>query len=213
MDFRSFIIDHLKQLFSEDDVVVAFIYCNYNEREEQTLVNLLGSLLQQFVQQRSTIPTDLQKVYESHERKKTRPSVAEYSRLLESQLSSFSEAFLVIDALDEYLDNDRTRDALLAEIRKLQPRLRLLVTSRPNVKNLALNFDNVTQLEIRASDSDIKRYLESEIYKKERLRSHVTANPTLKDIIINTIVQKAEGMSVSVSFVLETFIDHFLGFF
>lgn len=79
----------------------------------------------------------------------------------------------------------------------MQPHLRLLITSRPNVKHLALKFDDALQLEIRASDSDIKRYLESEIEKRERLRVILKTKPSLRDLLINIILQKAEGMSVS----------------
>lgn len=198
MYFRSFIIHHLQLAFSEkDDAVIAFIYCNYNKRD-QTLVNLLGNLLQQFVQRQSTIPIELQKAYEHHKKNKTRPLVSEYSALLKSQLSSFSEVFLVIDALDEYFDGDGTRDILLNEIRKLQPPLHLLITSRPNVKDLAVHFDNISQMEIRASDTDIKRYLESEINKRERLRAVLQANLSLRDTVVDTIVRKAQGMSVTV---------------
>ena len=95
------------------------------------------------------------------------------------------------------LTSTRTRDTLLTELRNLQPHLRLLITSRPNVKHLALKFDNVLQLEIRASDSDIKRYLESEIDKERKTESHFKTNPSLRDLLINIILQKAEGMSVS----------------
>jgi hypothetical protein len=164
--------------------------------------------LQQLTRRRSTIPSELQKVYHHHEEYKTRPSVSEYSALLELELSSFSEAFIVIDALDECLNNEGTRDALLTEIQKLQPRLRLLITSRPNVKDLDLKFGNASQLEICASDSDIKQYLESEIDKKERLRAILKTNLSLRDTVTNTILQKAEGMSVPLQCFFNYITDH-----
>lgn len=125
-------------------------------------------------------------------------SIAEVSRLLESKIKSFSDPFLIIDAFDEYYEDDGSRDILLEELRRLQPPLRIFITSRPEVENLSRRFQNVAQLKIHVSDQylDMRKYLQSEIFKRQRLIDHVHKNPTLKETIIDTIIQKADGMLV-----------------
>jgi Cdc6-like AAA superfamily ATPase len=50
------IISSLSGLGLRDDIGIAYVYCNYRSRSEQTLYNLLGSLLRRLVQIRSTVP-------------------------------------------------------------------------------------------------------------------------------------------------------------
>jgi hypothetical protein len=71
--------------------------------------------------------------------------------------------------------------------------VRFFVTSRPHV-DLIPEFSNISRVVIRASDSDIKAYLTSEINKTKRLAMFTTKDPQLKEDIVNTINKKAGGM-------------------
>jgi hypothetical protein len=176
------------------NVGVAYIYCDY-KGQDQTALNLVASLLRQLVQRRSVIPEELMAVYEKHKSKHTHPSLAEYSSLLQLVLRGFSQVFIVIDALDEYTEDDGTRDSFLTEIRKLQPDIHLLVTSRwvPNIEH---EFEESSRLEIRASDEDVKIYLEARVVKAARLQRLVKEDPKLHDEIIETIAKNSQGMYV-----------------
>jgi hypothetical protein len=80
----------------------------------------------------------------------------------------------------------------------LQPKLHLLITSRPQISaDIERNFVDAARLDIYANPEDIKMYLEGRINKEVRLKNNVEEDPTLKDEIIETIVKKAEGMLVS----------------
>lgn len=187
------VINSLHQIFKdEDDVGIAFVYCDY--KEYHTSAELIGSLLQQLVQRQTTISLEIRQLYYSHGKKNTRPSLSEYSKLLRSESRTFSNVFIVIDALDECEEYDGTRAKLLSEIQKLQPIVRLLVTSRPHITNVISKFKDSTRLDIRASDEDIKRYLEGRIEEECRLKRHVDDDPSLKDTIINAILGNVDGM-------------------
>ena len=190
----STVVNYLEQNFIQTDVGIAYIFFNYKE-QEQTFINLISSLLRQLMQQEGKIPEDIIGLHRSHSNKGTRPSVAEYSKLLQSKVMALSTVFIIVDALDE-CDEGKTRVGFLAELRNLLPHIRLLVTSRPLV-SIERSFEDDARLEIRAHDEDVKRYLRARIQKEPRLIQHVKADPTLEEQIITIITEKAQGMFVT----------------
>jgi hypothetical protein len=187
------VIDYLGRTFREEDVGIAFIYCSYKEQMDQNLTNLVASLLQQLVQRHSVIPNKVRSLYEQHISKRTRPTLAECYELLRSELTSCSRAFIVVDALDECNETNGTRSRLIAELLSLPPTAYLLVTSR-HVLSIEDTLNQSSRLEIRASDTDVRIYLENRIQEKSRLKRHVQADPSLRNPIIDTIVEKVQGM-------------------
>jgi len=113
--------------------------------------------------------------------------------LLQLEAKSFSKVFIIVDALDESNESNGVRDSFLAEIRNLQPSIHLLVTSR-HISTIEREFESAARVEIQASNEDVRKYLEGRIERESRLRCHVKADPALQDRIINTIVEKAQGM-------------------
>jgi hypothetical protein len=188
---RSIVVDHLKRSFQQGDAAIAYIYCSFKEQEDQTAVNLIASLLQQLVQRNPIISDEIVSLYHRHIKERTRPTPNEWFKLLQSEICRFSKTFIIIDALDECPES--TRDSFLAEIRKLQPSIHVLVTSR-HIANIEHEFEEAARIEIRASDKDIRRYLGGRIEEERRLLRHIKADPTLQGTIINTIAGKAKGM-------------------
>jgi len=84
----------------------------------------------QLVQEQPLIPKPVKALYNCHNERKTRPSLDEVSKLLCSIIESYSQVFIVVDALDECKDNTRTK--LLSKIRNLQTQsnTKLMATSR-----------------------------------------------------------------------------------
>lgn len=143
------------------------------------------------------VPDRIRGVYKSHTKKGTRPSAREYLELLQEETGSFSKIFLVIDALDECRDVDGTRGLLMSEIKKLQPTLRLLVTSRPHISDIERMFSDAMQLEVRANSDDVQKYIDGRIDREVRLKHHVDQDPTLRHEIIGAILAKVDGMYIS----------------
>ncbi|KAI9767661.1 MAG: hypothetical protein M1840_005532 [Geoglossum simile] len=189
----SVVVDYLERSFNEDTVAIAYIYCSYKGQEDQTVVNLIASLLQQLVQRNPVISEKVISLYRSHTQRQSRPTLGEYSSLLQSEICRFSKVFIVIDALDECPEDKGVRESFLAEIHKLQPSIYLFVTSR-HISTIERMFEEAAHVEIRASDKDVRMYLEGRIKREGRLARNVRADPSLKEKIIYTIVEKAKGM-------------------
>lgn len=188
-------IDYLKHKINEQEIGIAFIYCNYREREKQTTVNLVASLLKQLIQTKLVIPSKLCSLYKQHIRRKSRPTLVECSELLYLELAACSRAFIIVDALDECDETRGTRSDLISQLLRLPSSTSLMITSR-DVPSIQLELSRFCRLEIRASDADVKTYLEGHIEREERLKRHVQADPALRNTILDTIVKKVEGVLV-----------------
>lgn len=191
----SVIVNYLQQRFQmKSDVGIAFIYCNY--KEEPTVQGLLGSLLQQVLRQRPQISDDVRRLYDNYSKINAVPAIAEYLALLQSELQFFERFFLVIDALDECTQREDIRGTFLSKLKILQPTLRLLITSRPHIRDVESTFDSLVLLKVEAAQKDVRLYLECRINKETRLNRNVEKDASLKDDIIKTILDKAKGMSI-----------------
>jgi hypothetical protein len=185
-------IDHLHRTMQSDDVGVAYIYCNYKAQEDQSATSLLAAVLKQLVQARPSIAEPMTRLYEQHANKMTKPELEEISDALQSVLANYSSVYVVVDALDECSDKDGTRSQLLAKLRDLQSKtdLRLMVTSRfvPDIEN---KFGSVPTLEVRASDADVRKFVEEQI---SRLHKCVHGDDQLKGLIQDKIAKAVDGM-------------------
>jgi len=146
-------IDHLSRTIQNDEIGVAYIYCSYQLRENQTTTLLLGALLRQLVQARKVIPKSVLRLYEHCSKWGTRPSGDEIFDNLKSVIGDFSNVYVVIDALDECLDAKNNRVQLLAPILDLQREnasLKLMVTSRYIPEIEEEEFEHAIKLDVQA---------------------------------------------------------------
>ncbi|KAI4092894.1 MAG: hypothetical protein L6R37_007496 [Teloschistes peruensis] len=187
----SVVIDHLSHTVVDEKHGLAFVYCNYKERAQQTQNNLISSLINQLIASTGDFPSDLGPLYHRHSLKGTKPSQSELFSLLGSIASGFEHLFLVIYALDEYDDSEGIRDALIPTLHAAVPNACIHVTSRPYVNPQS---SDVSRLEIRTSGHDIRRYLRNQILRQPKLKRHTQADPSLLALIEDTIVRKSDGM-------------------
>lgn len=195
------IVEHLGVYCRSYTAAVAYIYCNYKERVHQTCKDLISSLIQQLIQQGSPIPEALRSLYDQNKKQGRPPLEAELLDLLKQVVSDFSTVFFVIDALDESREDDGTRNTLMMKLRELLPNVRFLYTSR-RLTEIERQFEGCFHLEIRATNEDIRRHLESRMSEEPRLSKHIAADPSLLQLISETVVGKCDGMSVYISFSL-----------
>lgn len=99
----------------------------------------------------------------------------------------------MVDALDECPEVDRTREVFLHELRNFSPNVHLLVTSRPN-STIERTFEGATCLDIYAHEDDVRRHLHNRIEMQALLLRHITADSSLRDTIVSTILDKTRGM-------------------
>jgi Cdc6-like AAA superfamily ATPase len=189
----SIVIEELTVRFSNDPSIgITYIYCNFRRQDEQKIDDLLASLLKQLVESQPSLPSTVKDLYGRHKTKRTRPSPKEVSDTLQIVAKSYSRVFVIIDALDECQVFDGCRSKLLSEIFSLQTKCRsnIFATSR-FMPDIVERFDNEMRLEIRASNQDMKIYLDGHM---SQLPGFVLRSSKLQDEIKAEIIKAADGM-------------------
>jgi hypothetical protein len=172
---------------------VAWIYCNYQERTEQTPRNLLASLLKQLTHQQPELSDQVKKTYQVHKDRESHPTIGEIARLLQSEMKRFSKVFIVVDALDEMEDDHVENRTLTRRLHSLPDNAFIMVTTRP-IPAILAEFSPATVAQISATDEDVKNYVASRISKEHLLKKHVSADPTLAEDITTKLVKNVQGM-------------------
>jgi len=114
--------------------------------------------------------------------------------LLLSLCGSFNRTFLLIDALDESTVATERR-MFLSTINALQKAsVKAFITSRPNLDDINTELDQVPQVKIVASESDIRRYLTEKVKENSVFMKRISSASGLEEKIIDTIASRASGM-------------------
>lgn len=192
----SIVVDHLQTAFPDGDVGIAFAYLNHQERIQQTPVNIMGSLLKQLVQERPSLCDLLKPLYKKNHQRNTVPTLSDISTAFRQILAEYSKVYVVIDALDECPEHNGFRDILLQELGLLSQHVRLLVTSRPHI-SIEYDIEGAVPVEIQASQSDLRKYLQERIARAHRLIRYVRPDVELKTAIVDTLLGNAQGMYVA----------------
>ncbi|KAL8895571.1 MAG: hypothetical protein Q9207_008114 [Kuettlingeria erythrocarpa] len=185
----SVIVDYLRNAFKASySYSVAAAYCNFKERVSQSPENLLAGLCVQLIDEFKPLPETLVQLHGRHASKRTSLSLNDVLDVFKEVLKHFETTYLIVDALDEC--SWETRDILLRELKSLQPIIRLLVMTRPNIDQFA---ENAT-IEIRASHSDLDKYIQSRIASQPKLSSLLQGRTKLLEDIRSKVIDKASGM-------------------
>ncbi|RYP45026.1 hypothetical protein DL768_008576 [Monosporascus sp. mg162] len=189
----SIVVDDLDwRFYAENTVGIAYIYCNFNRKDEQKPEDLISSLLKQLLQRQPSLPPTLRDLYDRHFLKRTRPTLDEVSRILQSVAALFSRVFIIVDALDECQTSDDCRRQFLSEVFNLRTKAKanVFATSRP-IPEVTGNFTDSLTIEVRASEGDIRRYLNG---RMPQLARFVLERSDLQDEISSSIVEAADGI-------------------
>ncbi|RYP64313.1 hypothetical protein DL771_008815 [Monosporascus sp. 5C6A] len=194
----SIVIEYLYNKFrkknaqSDGDIGIAYLYCDFQRRDEQKADDLLTSLLKQLSQARASLPDSVKDLYDQYKSKRTRPSVEEISRTLQSVAAMYSKVFIVIDALDECQTDNGSRTKVLSEIFNVQAKstANIFATSR-FIPEITREFEGSISVEIHAKGEDVRRYLDGQMF---RLPGFVNRNQDLQNEIKSKIIQSVQGM-------------------
>jgi hypothetical protein len=187
----SIVIDHLDQEFQADPTIsIAYIYCNFKRQDNQKVNDLLAALLKQLAGRCQPLPDRVRALYKHHQARKTRPSTEEISQVLHIVAATFSKLFVIVDAVDECQSSSRPH--FISELFNLQTRhsANIFATSR-FISEITDQFEGALSLEIRATDEDVRNYLESHM---GQLRPCVLENRQLQEEIKTAISDAVDGM-------------------
>ena len=186
-------IDRLCDQAREEDLAVVWLYCDYLAQQEQTVVNVMGAIWNQLVGRRE-IPNDIRQAFQEGRR----PLLPDLVRMLRIAVASLSQAFICIDALDEFLPKDLPE--LLESLRDIareSPRIRILLTGRPYIREtIQRYFSKVVVILISPNKDDIRGYLEMRLDRDDEPEA---MNKDLRADIVKKILENMSDMCVGVS--------------
>ena len=197
----------MKKFFAYDrDVAVAYVYCSRKDRQNQSFIDLVSSLLKQVILQCKDMPEMVREEYHKHSDGAIRLSSAGYVRLLSAVLTKFSRSFILLDALDEYCGQEGETESgtTIKLLDKLKDNLSdpslgcgLFLTSRDDTRSMYTEMP-ATMVCIKARDEDVRSYVESRIVNRARFRfaDDIRNRSDLRDAIVRTLVEKAKGQYV-----------------
>jgi Cdc6-like AAA superfamily ATPase len=187
------VIDHLVTKVQSSTIGVAWLYCNYKSRSEQTGIDLLAALLNHLVQdEKAGIVEIVRSLHDQCAAEKSRPSLEDLKKALKEVLTHFSIVYIVIDAIDECSSENGTRRQLLDHLRELQrcTDIRLMVTSR-TIPEIVDEFQDATTVEVRAHDEDVTRFVAGQM---DRLPRCIQRDADLQRLVREKITGAIDGM-------------------
>lgn len=169
----------------------------------QTLEFFFSAVARQLLEQKLTIPEDVSHLYRKHCGKGTLLTLTECLELLRSLANDYSEVYIVIDALDECIGQEKEPfwSDLVNQLKACIPNLHLFCTSR-HIEDVGAVMQSATQIEICASEADIKAYVRDKLKSKDNLVELCHQDPYLQEHIVSTVTSKANGLyaMISISF-------------
>jgi hypothetical protein len=190
---RSVVIDHLQR--HRGNAALGFMYFNYKQHRDQSVHMLLSSLLKQLYDTLPEVFVDTEGLYELHQRHCTSPKREELEEVLRTGITRCHEAYFVLDALDEYLENfsEQAIGELLSVLQGLGGKIKLMVTSRV-LGGMESIFEQIQaeRLEICPVEDDLRRYI------RARIERDFQARPTedLSEELVQKVVEIAKDQYV-----------------
>ena len=180
------------------NVAVAFFYCDYKNAATQEPRNILGSLACQFALQDEVGFEKLHAFYEKHnlaDRPSTEISLDDLRDLVVETASSFNNAMIVVDALDECETQSKFVTRLLCDLhsRGEAGSIKTLFLSRDE-EEIREVLDGYEQVSLGAKSSDLRLFVGAQIELRIRNRDLRIKDESLKQDIMERLVEGADGM-------------------
>ena len=188
-------IDKLCDQARDEDLTVAWLYCDYNAKEEQTVVSIMGAILKELIG-RGEIPKEIREAFREAENVGGRRLLlSDLRQMLRIAIGLLPKLFICIDGLDECLPKDLPELlGLLGDIIREFPGTRIFLTGRPQVeKDIQRCFPKAVPIPINPNRDDIRGYvmmrLDSDI-EREAMSDDLRAK------IVNIMLDKMSNMYV-----------------
>jgi len=195
------VIDCLCDQAGEEDIAVAALYYDFLAQQEQTITDVMGSILRQLVGR--DIPKYIREAFQRAKGANGRgPRLADLKAMLRTTIASLRQVFICIDALDECLPKHQPELLeWLRDITRESPLTRIFLTGRPHVKEDAQKyFPTAAVVHISPNTGDIKNCLEM---KFGRDAYPEAMSNDLREDIVRIVLEKASDMCVE-AFIIST---------
>lgn len=186
-------IDDLRSRAAASSYGVAFMYFNHSEKNQQTPLFFLSSIVKQFARQIVPLLEEINTLYDQLQPKQERPTFEQLYSLLLAAIKSFTQAFIICDALDE-CDQYAQRTKLLPLFHRMgNDGMRLFLTSREYPEDIQRSLQCSAKIELSARNEDITVYIERKIAESPRAESLIK-QAKCKEKIISELQTCANGM-------------------
>jgi len=191
----SLVVDRLCDQTKGQNTLVTCFYFDFAARKEQTAASVLGALLKQMVSRTGRIPENIGRALREPREAVSgrRPQLGDIVKILQL-ITSSQRAYMVIDALDEFMTVQRFRllDSLKAILEK-SPRARIFVTGRPHIRTEIETglAGRVTSVSVSPTRDDIAQFLRIRLSEDE---TPDAMDESLKADILKKIPKNVSGM-------------------
>jgi hypothetical protein len=161
------VVDRIRT-FDEKTTFIGVMYFNYKLRNHQNQLAVLKALARQVYEacHGTAAASSVEAMYQLHKKHKSQPSEKELREALCHGIRQFGTCYVVLDALDEYLESysDQKINDLLNLVLSLGDNVKVLATSRvlEGMVSLFKRLRAITE-EIQADDKDVRMYAEKRI--------------------------------------------------
>ena len=135
-DVSSLVVDKLCDQAREQNTAVTCFYFDFAARKEQSVTNMLGSLLKQVVGGMANVPEEISRAFQEQKMAigGRGPRLPDIVKMLQTVTSTL-RTFVCIDALDECVAVHRVKllDSL-KQILEKSPRTRIFIIGRPHIR-------------------------------------------------------------------------------
>jgi hypothetical protein len=219
---RSAIIQDISGMHAAGLATIAYYYFDFRDAEKQDCYGLLSSLLSQLSAQSDSCFKVLSQLYVDHAGGAQRPTRSALLKCLKDTLSlpGQGQIFIIVDALDECPNSSgmpSAREEVLELIEVLVdlelPNVHLCVTSRPEI-DIRTVLEPLTSLKMSLHDEighkeDILGYIRFLVHSDPKMRKWRKED---KNLVINTLSDKGDGMYV-ISYLVPYRCSHHLSGF
>jgi hypothetical protein len=178
----SIVLDDLYKLWKSRAASIVYHFCDFAERKAETTVVVLRRFLRQILYEAN--PVQISLLERAHDNL-NKPSLKQLSRILSDVVQVKENAYIIIDAFDEFSDR-KTLIPILRELAKTG--IKVFVTSR-DVPDIRDAFRAERNLEIQASRSDLENFVENSFQESDYYDS---LGPSAA--IVSAVVDQAGGM-------------------
>ena len=202
----SIAINYVTESIGGRKIALTYIYCDYTNPDTFLVLNLLGSIIQQLVEQTSNFESTTKlKTFKRASAKNRDMTEEDAVFWIETLSGDFDIIYTFVDALDECPES--CRNTLLAQLKGYSKgNMRVFLTSRSNV-DVEVHIAHAVEVNIDPIRNDITDYVESKIKKSSRLARLIVGNSKLKRDIVHTINSQANGMFLLASLQIESLND------
>ncbi|KAI0885887.1 ankyrin [Annulohypoxylon maeteangense] len=178
-----------------DTSSLAYVYCDYRQRQDQKASILLGNIWAQLFLRRGPSATEVEQMFgEIFARFDFTPNRTHMINLIREELTNgdWKRVYIVVDALDECSDENE-RNGFIDGLHSLQPLVNVLVTSRTLHSDNG-GFNDVRSIWFTPTNEDMGIYIDARIRESKKISSYVERKPELAKEIRRIVIDRANGM-------------------